>query len=75
MSPDTPPSERHGHRYNILIPVGVLIGLGAGILVSQIGAGVLIGLGFGMVAAALAAPYEAGAGGGGAPTGWFSGIN
>jgi hypothetical protein len=44
---------RRQHRGNFLIPAGVLIGLGIGVLVNQAGAGVLIGLGLGFLGSAL----------------------
>jgi hypothetical protein len=43
--------RRHGGHF--LIPAGVLIGLGVGLLFSQAGAGVLIGLGLGFLGSAL----------------------
>jgi hypothetical protein len=50
---------RRRHRGPFLIPAGVLIGLGAGMLVNQAGAGVLIGLGLGFLGSALLpAPSE-----------------
>jgi hypothetical protein len=44
---------RRRHRGPFLIPAGVLIGLGIGLLVNQAGAGVLIGLGLGFLGSAL----------------------
>ncbi|MDD1660994.1 MAG: hypothetical protein LUQ49_00860 [Methanomicrobiales archaeon] len=44
---------RRHHRGPFLIPAGVLIGLGVGLLVNQAGAGVLIGLGLGFLGSAL----------------------
>ncbi|MGA2935206.1 MAG: hypothetical protein ABSD81_08645 [Methanomicrobiales archaeon] len=44
---------RRRHRGPFLIPAGVLIGLGIGLLVNQPGAGVLIGLGLGFLGSAL----------------------
>ncbi len=50
---------RRQHRGPFLIPAGILIGLGIGILVNQAGAGVLIGLGLGFLgSAALPAPLH-----------------
>jgi hypothetical protein len=52
---------RRRHRGHFLIPAGVLIGLGIGLLVNQAGAGVLIGLGLGFLGSALlpaASPEE-----------------
>jgi hypothetical protein len=45
--------EWRRHRGPFLIPAGVLIGLGIGILLNQAGAGVLIGLGLGFLGSAL----------------------
>jgi len=47
---------RRRHRGRFLIPAGALIGLGAGMLLSQPGPGVLIGLGLGFVGSALVPP-------------------
>lgn len=44
---------RRKHRGPFLIPAGVLIGLGVGLLVNQPGAGVLIGLGLGFLGSAF----------------------
>jgi len=44
---------RRRHRGNFLIPAGVLIGLGLGLLLNQPGPGVLIGLGLGFVGSAF----------------------
>ena len=44
---------RRRHRGPFLIPAGVLIGLGVGLLFNQAGAGVLIGLGLGFLGSAL----------------------
>jgi hypothetical protein len=44
---------RRRHRGPFLIPAGILIGLGVGLLVNQAGAGVLIGLGLGFLGSAL----------------------
>jgi len=44
---------RRRHRGPFLIPAGILIGLGIGILVNQPGAGALIGLGLGFLGSAL----------------------
>jgi hypothetical protein len=44
---------RRRHRGPFLIPAGVLIGLGIGILVNQAGAGAIIGLGLGFLGSAL----------------------
>jgi hypothetical protein len=44
---------RRRHRGAFLIPAGVLIGLGIGLLVNQPGAGVLIGLGLGFLGSAV----------------------
>ena len=44
---------RRRHRGNFLIPAGVLIGLGVGLLYGQPGPGVLIGLGLGFVGSAF----------------------
>ncbi|HVN66062.1 MAG TPA: hypothetical protein VMT31_05555 [Methanomicrobiales archaeon] len=52
---------RRRHRGPFLIPAGVLIGLGIGLLVNQPGAGVLIGLGLGFLGASfepMAVPPE-----------------
>jgi len=50
---------RRRHRGPFLIPAGVLIGLGVGMLVNQAGAGMLIGLGLGFLGSALLpAPSE-----------------
>jgi drug/metabolite transporter (DMT)-like permease len=46
---------RRRHRGHFLIPAGVLIGLGVGLLFNQAGAGVLIGLGLGFVGSAFLA--------------------
>lgn len=43
--------RRHGRHF--LIPAGVLIGLGVGIIAGYVAAGLLIGLGLGFVATAL----------------------
>jgi drug/metabolite transporter (DMT)-like permease len=43
--------RRHGGAF--LIPAGVLIGLGIGLIFNQAGAGVLIGLGLGFLGSAL----------------------
>jgi uncharacterized membrane protein HdeD (DUF308 family) len=44
---------RGRHRGHFLIPAGVLIGLGVGLLFNQAGPGVLIGLGLGFVGSAF----------------------
>jgi drug/metabolite transporter (DMT)-like permease len=44
---------RRRHRGHFLIPAGVLIGLGVGLLLNQPGPGVLIGLGLGFVGSAF----------------------
>jgi hypothetical protein len=44
---------RRRHRGPFLIPAGILIGLGIGLLFNQAGAGVLIGLGLGFLGSAL----------------------
>ncbi|HUK38587.1 MAG TPA: hypothetical protein VLV30_05685 [Methanomicrobiales archaeon] len=44
---------RRKHRGPFLIPAGLLIGLGVGILANQPGAGLLIGLGLGLVGSAF----------------------
>lgn len=48
--------EKHKRRHgsHALIPAGVLIGLGAGLLLGYPGPGVLIGLGCGLIASSLA---------------------
>ena len=46
--------KRHGRHF--LIPAGVLIGLGVGLITGYAGPGVLIGLGFGLLASAFIAP-------------------
>ncbi len=54
-------SERKGHEHHrsgYLIPAGLLIGLGIGILVNYPGPGALIGLGFGFAAAGAARMYS-----------------
>jgi hypothetical protein len=40
-------------RNGFIVPAGILIGLGAGLLVNQAGAGFLIGLGFGLLGSEL----------------------
>jgi hypothetical protein len=45
--------HRRPHGSHALIPAGVLIGLGAGLLLGYPGPGVLIGLGCGLIAASL----------------------
>lgn len=45
--------RRRRHRGHFLIPAGVLIGLGVGLLYGQPGPGVLIGLGLGFVGSAF----------------------
>lgn len=44
---------RRRHRSHFLIPAGVLIGLGVGLLFNQPGPGVLIGLGLGFMGSAF----------------------
>jgi hypothetical protein len=44
--------RRERHQGSLLIPAGVLIGLGIGLLVNQPGAGILIGLGLGFLGSA-----------------------
>jgi hypothetical protein len=54
-------SERKGreqHRTGFLIPAGLLIGLGIGILVNYTGPGALIGLGCGFFASGAARMYS-----------------
>jgi hypothetical protein len=46
--------RRHGRHF--LIPAGVLIGLGVGLITGYAGPGVLIGLGLGLLASAFIAP-------------------
>jgi hypothetical protein len=46
--------KRHGRHF--LIPAGVLIGLGVGLITGYAGPGVLIGLGLGLVASAFIEP-------------------
>lgn len=47
--------DHNGHQghYGFLIPAGVLIGLGVGLLVDQVGSGILVGLGLGFLATGL----------------------
>lgn len=45
--------NNHQGHYGFLIPAGVLIGLGVGLLVDQVGSGILIGLGLGFLATGL----------------------
>jgi uncharacterized membrane protein YjfL (UPF0719 family) len=40
-------------RNGFIVPAGILIGLGAGLLVDQAGAGFLVGLGFGLLGSEL----------------------
>jgi hypothetical protein len=48
----TEPGEHHRHS-GFIIPAGILIGLGVGLLVDHVGAGFLIGLGLGFVGSEL----------------------
>ncbi len=48
---DSERKESQHHRAGFLIPAGLLIGLGIGILVNYTGPGALIGLGCGFIAA------------------------
>ena len=45
---------RHKHGGHFLIPAGVLIGLGIGLVAGYVASGILIGLGCGLIASALA---------------------
>ena len=45
---------RHNHGGHFLIPAGVLIGLGIGLIAGYVASGILIGLGCGLIASALA---------------------
>jgi hypothetical protein len=53
---ETEQRRRHGRHF--LIPAGILIGLGIGLLVGYPGPGILIGLGFGLLASAFERPDE-----------------
>jgi hypothetical protein len=48
----TESGERH-HPYGFIIPAGVLIGLGVGMLIDHAGSGFLVGLGLGFVGSGL----------------------
>jgi hypothetical protein len=54
----TPEEDEHRRRHgrNFLIPAGVLIGLGVGLITGYAGPGVLIGLGLGLVGSAFIPP-------------------
>jgi len=56
MSATEDQQHRRRHGRHFLIPAGVLIGLGVGIIVGYAGAGVLIGLGLGFLASAFLPP-------------------
>jgi len=45
--------HRRRHRRGFLIPAGVLIGLGIGLIAGYPGSGVLIGLGLGLIASGI----------------------
>ena len=48
----TEPAKQHTN-WGFLIPAGILIGLGAGLLVDQMGCGFFIGLGLGLIGSEL----------------------
>ena len=48
----TEPGEQH-RPYGFIIPAGILIGLGVGILVDHVGSGFLVGLGLGFLGSGL----------------------
>ncbi len=60
--------RRRKHGSHALIPAGVLIGLGIGLLAGYPGSGVLIGLGLGFILSALMRPSGEGAAGSAAPS-------
>jgi len=43
----------HARHCGFIVPAGILIGLGAGLLVDQLGSGFLIGLGLGLIGSEL----------------------
>ncbi len=53
MTSEDMEKPRQQHESQALIPAGILIGLGAGLLLGYAGPGVLIGLGCGLIAASL----------------------
>jgi hypothetical protein len=48
----TEPGE-HDRHWGFIVPAGILIGLGVGLLVDHMGTGFLIGLGFGLIGSEL----------------------
>jgi Flp pilus assembly protein TadB len=56
MTSEDMEKHRQQHGSQVLIPAGILIGLGAGLLLGYAGPGVLIGLGCGLIAASLIPP-------------------
>ena len=44
---------KHDRHCGFIVPAGILIGLGAGLLVDQLGCGFLIGLGLGIIGSEL----------------------
>lgn len=60
MVPDDKQQERKRHGHHGFIPAGILIGLGAGLLVNYPAPGVLIGLGCGFIASSLMSREEPG---------------
>jgi hypothetical protein len=54
-TPEENELRRH-HGRHFLIPAGILIGLGVGLITGYAGPGVLIGLGLGLLASAFIAP-------------------
>ncbi len=56
MTSEDMEKPRQQHESQALIPAGILIGLGAGLLLGYAGPGVLIGLGCGLIAASLIPP-------------------
>ena len=55
----TPEADEHQRRHgrHFLVPAGVLIGLGVGLITGYAGPGVVIGLGLGLLASSIIPPH------------------
>lgn len=62
MTPEEEKEHHHNDQRRFLIPAGLFIGLGIGLLFNYPGAGLLIGMGFGFIASTFPKPSGISAG-------------